>query len=595
MLDPRIYRTGLIVTALALVVLAFSLSDQPAALNPTLAPDAFNGHNVYTSIATLAAQDPSRRPGSDGDSSLATQVASTFGRNGFTPTTTTFSGRTVDGTRTLENVVGVRPGMKSGSIVVVASRDALSSPAPASLTGTATLMELANDLQGETLNHTIVLASTSGSSGASGAIQLARSLAQPIDAVVVLGDLGSSHPRQPIVLPWSADHTVAPAALRNTVASALAAQTPFTDLGTGLAGQFAHLAFPLTLGQQGPFNAQGIPAVEVSTSGEQPPGADEAVSLSTITGMGRTVLETISALDGGPAVAAPSSYLLLSGKVVPGWAVSLFVLALLVPVAMTTLDGVARARRRGYTIWRSVVAILLSAAPFAVAGLVVLIARLVGGIGIAPPGPVPAGTVPLQGSGITVLILAGLAFLGTAWGAASAAQRIPARRADARRRPADSGAGTEGAVAGLLLVMCVATFVIWLSNPFAALLMLPALHLWMWAVSPDLRMPLAVRAVLIGVGLAPVALIVVYYANGLGYGPLGLLWQATLLFAGHGVSLVAALEWCLLLGCLAAAAALAVLAAQSHRREAPMPVTVRGPVTYAGPGSLGGTKSAMRR
>jgi hypothetical protein len=58
---------------------------------------------------------------------------------------------------------------------------------------------------------------------------------------------------------------------------------------------------------------------------------------------------------------------------------------------------------------------------------------------------------------------------------------------------------------------------------------------------------------------------------------------------------VAALEWCLLLGCLAVTAALVVLAAQGQRRTAPVPVTVRGPVTYAGPGSLGGTKSALRR
>ena len=141
-----------------------------------------------------------------------------------------------------------------------------------------------------------------------------------------------------------------------------------------------------------------------------------------------------------------------------------------------------------------------------------------------------------------------VAFLGAAGAVASAARRIPARRVDARRR-SEAGAGTEGAVAGLLVVMCAVTFVIWLSNPFAALLVVPALHLWMWAISPDLRLPRAVRALLIAVGVAPVALVVVYYANGLGYGPLGLVWQAALLLAGHGVSLVAALEWCLLLGC----------------------------------------------
>jgi hypothetical protein len=593
MLDPRIYRTGLIIAALALVVLAFSLRDQQGPLNPTLAPDAFNGHNAYSAMQTLAGQDPSRRPGSAGDDALASQVSATFGSDGFTPTTSTFSARTVDGTRTLENVVGVKPGVKSGTIVIVASRDALDSPGLASLSGTATLMELASDLNGETINHTVVLASTSGSNGTGGAIQLARTLAQPIDAVIVLGDLAGSHIRQPVVIPWSARQTVAPPVLRNTVASALAAQTPFTAQGVGLGGQFAHLAFPFTPGQQAPFNAHGIPAVELSLSGEQGPAANAPTSLATVTGMGRAVLETISALDGGSAVPAPSSYLLLDGKVVPGWAVSLFVLALLVPVALTTVDGVARARRRGHIIWRSLALILAAAVPFLSALVVVLVARLLGEIGVAPPAPVPAGAVPLHGAGITVLILAALAFVGSGVAVASAARRIPGRLADPRGRAA-SRPGGEGAVVGLLVVMCAVTFAIWLSNPFAALLVVPALHLWLWAVNPDLRLPRALRGLLVAAGVVPAALVVIYYANGLGYGPVGAVWQAVLLLAGHGVSLVAAVEWCLLLGCLAGAVTLAVLGAR-RPRVAPVPVTVRGPVTYAGPGSLGGTKSALRR
>jgi hypothetical protein len=37
------------------------------------------------------------------------------------------------------------------------------------------------------------------------------------------------------------------------------------------------------------------------------------------------------------------------------------------------------------------------------------------------------------------------------------------------------------------------------------------------------------------------------------------------------------------------------LSALREPRAEPVPVTVRGPITYAGPGSLGGTKSALRR
>jgi hypothetical protein len=71
-------------------------------------------------------------------------------------------------------------------------------------------------------------------------------------------------------------------------------------------------------------------------------------------------------------------------------------------------------------------------------------------------------------------------------------------------------------------------------------------------------------------------------------------WEAVLLLAGHGVSVLAALEWSVVLGCLVSGATLSVLATRDSP-VAPVPVTVRGPVTYAGPGSLGGTKSALRR
>jgi hypothetical protein len=49
-----------------------------------------------------------------------------------------------------------------------------------------------------------------------------------------------------------------------------------------------------------------------------------------------------------------------------------------------------------------------------------------------------------------------------------------------------------------------------------------------------------------------------------------------------------------MLGCLASRTAIDTTLARRGRPE-DIPVTVRGPVTYAGPGSLGGTESAIRR
>jgi hypothetical protein len=593
MLDPRIYRTGLIIAALALVVLAFSLKDQQAALSPTLAPSAFNGQNVVAKMTSLSAADPSRRPGSNGDQSLAVTVRNTFNHYGFAPTVDTFMGRTVDGTVPLENVVGMRPGTESGSIVIVAPRDALGSPATAALSGTATLMELARNLEGETLHRSIVLASTSGTQGTAGAIRLAATLGGPVDAVLVLGDVASSHVQQPVILPWSTRQAVAPPALRNTIAAALTSQTSLSNSFTGLGGQFAHLAFPFTLGQQAPFGADGIPAVELSLSGEQGPTAgDFTPNPDQLTAMGRAVLASISALDSGKTVPPPSAYVLLGGKVVPGWAISLFVLSLLVPVLLTTIDGVARARRRGHVVWRSLSVILAAAIPFMLLVGIVLLARVIGVITVAPPGPVAAGAIPLGGSGVALLIVMALVLLAGSAGVLAAVRRLPTRTRTSRRPP--EGLGSDGALAGLLVVMCLITFVIWLSNPFAAFLLVPALHLWLWAISPDMRVPVPLRLVLIAIGIAPAVLVVAYYANELGYGPINVVWEMVLLLAGHGVSIVAALEWSIVLGCLLSAVTLSLLAARGSR-PVPVPVTVRGPVTYAGPGSLGGTKSALRR
>jgi hypothetical protein len=141
MLDPRIYRMGFVAIALAVVVLAFSLSNQPGPLGTTLAPDAFNGQNAFATMQNLAGAYPNRRPGSPGDDALAGAVAQGFQHRGFAVST---------------------------SIVVVAHRDATSAPAKAELSGTATLLELARVLSGETQQRTIVLASISGSAGAAG-------------------------------------------------------------------------------------------------------------------------------------------------------------------------------------------------------------------------------------------------------------------------------------------------------------------------------------------------------------------------------------------------------------------------------------------
>lgn len=613
MLDPRIYRMGVVPVLLAVIVLAFSLEDQQGALTTNVVPDAFNGPQAYATMKSLASAYPNRAPGSPGDGTpghpgLAGKVASALKRYGYTTSTDSFRGPTPYGTRTLENVVGLRAGAGNGSIVVVSHRD---TPGQAGLSGTAVMLELARVLSGQTLNRTLVVVSTTGSIGAVGAQRLASQVPGPIDAVLVLGDMAGADARQPLVVASSDTQSVAPTALRNTVSATLARQAGLSSESPGLFGQVARLAFPMAATGQAPFISQGLPAVLLSLSGGRPSSPFEFTSSARLTGMGRATLQAVSALQSGPVVPGPSTYLSWNGKVIPAWAVRLVVLILILPVLAVSVDGMARARRRGHSISRWIVWVVASALPFVLAALLVVIARATGWIGPAPSIPVTGGSWPLQTGGVVLLVVLGLTVVaGLVWlrplligsvglrrrlAAGAPVQAAPANGsalAGPRRERDDAHAPGAGAAAGVLILMCVVALAIWVSNPFAALLVIPALHLWLWVVTPDVRLPLPATILLLALGLAPAGLLAAYFAGALGLGPVGTAWTGVLLLAGGGVSLLGAIEWSLLAGC---AISVAVIALREQSSVAETQVTVRGPVSYAGPGSLGGTKSALRR
>lgn len=584
MLDPRIYRTGMIAVALAVVVFAFSLYSEPNGAASNLAPDAFSGRSAYVTMLSLARQYPDRSPGSAGDVDVAELVAGRLSRSGFAVQKITSTGATPSGPRALESVVATRPGQSAGSIVVVAPRDSTSASAsPAALSGTAVLLELARVLSGETQRHTVVLASISGSAGQAGALRLARSLPGPVEAVLALGDLAGSRAREPLVLPWSDGAALAPVMLRRTVTDAVRAQAGLRSGGTSIAAQLAHLALPLTPGAEGAFNSASEPSVLLSLSGERDlAGAGPVSDPVRIGGMGKAVLQSLTALDRSHGVPAPAAYLVYSGKVVPAWAVRLLALTLILPILMVTVDAGARAARRGDPPWRALGWTVAAALPFA-AALALLVMGRVAGLLHAPQGVLALGTAPLGSGGVALVIaLAGLVALGLfGW------QRLRALRSPAT----EAGAGAPSAI---LLVLCVVSLAVWVDNPFAALLVVPALHLWPWALDCDLALPRPVAVVLLLAGLLAPALVVVYEASALGLGPSQALWHGVLLIAGGGIAPLVLAEWALLLGCLTSGLAVAWARRQGAIAEQPE-VTVRGPITYAGPGSLGGTESALRR
>ena len=307
--------------------------------------------------------------------------------------------------------------------------------------------------------------------------------------------------------------------------------------------------------------------------------------------LGRAVLQTVNALDSGSDVPRPSGYLVYSGKLIPGWSIRLLVLMLIAPVVITTVDGLARVRRRGHRVLDWVGWALSWALAFVLGGLVVLGAHLVGALSGAPGGPVPAGVAPPQTAGIVTLVLAFLVILAGLLLLAPWLARLLGARTASARRPRAAGPAAGIAVSMILSVVGVA---MWLTNPFAAVLIVPALHVWMWLGCVQAPIPRAVKLAGVVLGAVPPALAVLYYAVTLKLSPIGVVWNGVLMIASGQIGPATALLWSLVLGCFAG---MLVLAVRRPNRE-PEPqaaISVRGPASYAGPGSLGGTQSALRR
>jgi peptidase M28-like protein len=596
MLNGRLYRAALVPVVFALAIAAFSLTSRPRPLAATLAPDAFQASPALAELRSLAAAYPERRPGSAGDEALAGRIArdleglgGTAG-GGFSVQTRRFSGQTIDGERTLSTVVAQRPGSSSATpIVILAHRDAWARGSQAELSGTAALLELARVFAARETRRTIILVSTSGGSGgAAGAAEFAARLHGPVDAAIVLGDLAGVHVARPFVVPFSNGYGSAPLQLQRTLADALTHETGTNPGAPSALGQLAHLTFPLSVGEQGALDAAGIPAVLMQVSSERGPSARESVSLERLEGSGRAVLSAVDALDTAPDISSTmETGVLLQRKTLPAWSLQLLLATLLLGPLFVAVDGLARMRRRRAPIGRWVLWTLTCALPFfACAVLAYLLGRL-GILAAAPPAPAMPGALPLDGSAAAALIAVALV-LGLAW--------VEWRTLVGRL---GWGARPDAEVAGLsmLLVLLAVALLAWALDPFAALLFVPAVHLWLLLAAPELRpRPLGSLA-LVGLGLAPLLLLVFFYARQLGLDPGEVAWSAVLLVAGGHIGLAGALLWSIAFGCAAAAVMLSVAQPSAPRGHSSddFEITIRGPMSYAGPGSLGGTESALRR
>jgi hypothetical protein len=270
----------------------------------------------------------------------------------------------------------------------------------------------------------------------------------------------------------------------------------------------------------------------------------------------------------------------------PGLVLALLGGALLLPAFVAAVDAFARARRRRIDVLPWMRWLGAWVAPF-LAGLAVAeVLALTGATPPPPPAPVPPDVFPVDGPALGVL--GGVA-------AAMALAVLLARFLAARPDSGLSRPEGPGAAVAVALVLTVASLLLWATNPYAGLLAVPAAHLWLLALLMAGPPPRRVRALLLVLGALPPLLVAVYYLFALSIDPLAGAWYLLLLVTGHSVGPVTAFVACLMAGAICAAAELVLRSPAPPPEESrPDGPAVYGPGAYAGPGSLGGTESALR-
>ena len=583
MIDPRLTRIFVLPILAVLVLAAFSVQDRPRGLRTFQAPDAFNGSETYTELNRLAAAYPSRPTGGPADADAAREIAGRFADAGLAADTWTAQVRTERGERLgATQVSGTSDGPGAGDIVIVAARDSVHAGSRAELTGTAALLQLANVLGKRRLEHPVTLISVSGTPGQAAYRALADRLSSQSPApraVIVLGTLGTRDYLAPVT-GLSDGPQFASQRLRRTLEEALASQRSVGSSRPSASGQLVRLAAPLTTGGQGPLLRAELPAILLSTTGDRVAPASAVPTEERLQADGRALLRAIIAIDNaGPIDLGPEGRIRAGDGVIPGWALRAIVLALLVPPALLVVDGLARARRNRQRVGRWVLWTLLLALPQLLGIGAVAAAAKAGWIAV-PGGPVDP---ELWTGDVTPLaIFAIVAALGhfavrplvlLALGFSGMRSSVPA------------------APLGFALVLVITALVTWVFNPAAAAMMAPAALLWPWALDSGMRPPRGWALAIVLIGMAPLLLLM---DNLLTRYPLGdptsaLSWFAVLLGASD-LGLFPQLWFAAVSGCCIAALLLA-----RHGRGGDVAegeVTVRGPVSYAGPGSLGAVESA---
>jgi hypothetical protein len=546
--DFRLYRAAFVPALLAVVTMMFSLQGVPDPLEPAVPTSGFEAGPAMAVTREIVATAPDRPPGSEGDNLVADLVAERFGEieagtSSEQQYESSFDGDDVG----LRNVLLTLPGESDQTIVVLAARDSTHEPAAvSSAAATGVLVELAEVLAVAGHSKTYVLASTSaGSDGATGARELLDGLAGPdgVEAVVVLSQPGAAMVRRPHVVATSTGTSSAAAQLRRTADRAVETQAGLSPERDGTFGQLARLAIPGGLGEQAPLIDMGADAVAISSAGERPlePARDQEADLSVVTvgDFGRAAQAVVQAVDAAPAAPehGPDTHLEVGGNLVPGWTLSLLALTLMLPALVAAVDATARALRRAEPFGEGVAWAASLALP-AVGGLGVLYLLSFVGVVPRPRFPFDPSRFEVGVAAVTTFVLIGAAVIGTAL--------LLRARSRSRAVSRDAAVAALGATSG------IGGLAVWLANPFLALLLVPAVHVWLLATSSARPAPVTTTAVAAALSLLPALAALADVVGALDLGA-DTPWTLLIMVADGQIGLGVALGLCFVIGSLAGA------------------------------------------
>lgn len=546
-----------LLVALPLLLAAFTVV-RPQPLPAPALPPTFDGDTATRLAKVFAERYPDRTPGSSGALGAAQWFRDQLRLYGFDTKTDRFEA-TIPGRGDVElrNIVAVAGGASPRAIVVTAHRDndGTGPGTNDNASGTAALVELARafaPLAGPgglraRPAHTLVFVSTDGGAfGALGATRFVERSPYAHEAIAVLSldaIAGSNAPR----LILASDRPRSPASeLVRTAAARVIEETGEEPRHASALRQLLDLAFPFTLGEQGPFVARGIPAVTLTTAGErvEPLFGDTRVDPERLAGLGRSAQALTGSLDGGLELDETTSYVYLGRRIIRGWAVQLVLIAALLPFAIGAIDLFARCRRRRIPLAPAIRNLRSRLLFWGYAAVLVLFAaRFVLFPDSERGRPVPL-SVPdaARPSTIGLVLLGALLLVGWLRGRESL---IPHRLATVEEKLGGYSAALLGL--GLIALLVVAT------NPYALIFLLPSLYAWLWL--PQVHSaPGAARGALFAAGFAGPLLLVTSFAERHGLG-VDAAWYLLALVGSGYVPLLSALlafAWLAVAGQLAA-------------------------------------------